>query len=242
MFGRRSLVAVLLLASASAALAQGVGKISGTVRAGSRPVAGARVILDDTRELRSDSAGTFQFDSVPVGRHRVQALTVGAKPVIHDVGVIADYTSKVDIVLERVIVLDSVRVEGNTVRLGYVRAFEARKKQAFGRYLDSTKVRQYGEFHQAMSFVTGVRTVVEPQFRQTIIVFGYDRCLPDVWIDGTNWGRDQGPLRTLRTDDVMAVEIYNHTVPEPFFNQRNRCGALVVWTRRLWPEGAQRRP
>lgn len=234
----RSGFAFLLISLATGiASAQSTGTVTGVVRTEKARVANARVTLDTTREERSDSVGRFVFRDVPVGRHTVEVRSLGALPVKLDVIVTAGETLDFEVLVEKIVTLDSVLVEGSTVRQGFVKAFEDRKKLGMGRFLDSTQVKTFAEVTQAISFVTGVR------YRNRTIFFpgGTADCLPNVWIDRENWGRDQGVLRTMRPDDVMGVEVYLRStlVPEEFQPRgRDRgCGALVIWTRRLWPQG-----
>ena len=230
----------LLTASVAVAGGQGTGSLAGSVRTVAGPVADARAILDGTREERADSVGRFAFHRVPAGRHKLHILSLGTSPFVIDVIIKANDTLRFDFTVDRVTTLDSMVIEGSTVRQGFVRAFEDRKRVALGRFMDSTEVRKFGRVDQALQFIPGVR-----RNRSSDSVFFSDGlgnlCRPNVWIDMQNWGTEQGVLKTMRPDDVVAIEAYTRTIliPEEF-KQRGLdrgCGALVIWTRRLWTQG-----
>ena len=236
--GRLAASIALLTALAGSATAQQTGVISGVVRTAAGPVANARAILDAAREERTDSTGKFRFANVSAGKHALEVLFIGTAPYKVDVIVPAGDSIDFTVVIERIVTLDSVLVEGSTVRQGFVRDYEDRKKVGLGRFLDSMQVRKFGIVQQSMSFVTGVR------YKNGLVLFpnsaGGD-CRPNIWIDRFNVGISQEELSMIRPDDVMAVEFYMRStlIPEDF-RPRGRdqgCGALVIWTRRLWPQG-----
>jgi hypothetical protein len=233
----RPLVAAILLAAPLGA--QQTGQVAGTVRIASGVVSNARAILDAAREVRSDSGGRFRFDQVSAGRHHLEVLAIGMTPYRVDVIVNANDTLTFDVLVEKIVILDSMLVEGNTVRQGFVRDYMDRKRVGLGKYMDSVEVKRFGEIRQALLFIPGVRC--QKKCEDVLFSTGTGFCLPNVWIDKENWGTDQGVLKTMRPDDVMAVEVYSRSgmVPEEF-QPRGRekgCGALVVWTRRFWPQG-----
>jgi hypothetical protein len=238
--GRLAASIALLTAFAASANAQQTGVITGIVRTTRGPVANARAILDAMREARTDSSGRFRLANVPVGKHSLEVLAIGTTPFKVDVIVPAGDTIDFEVLLERVVLLDSVRVEGSTVRQGFVRDYEDRKRAGMGRFLDSSQIKSFAVVPQAVSFVNGVR------YRNGAIFFttasGAD-CAPNVWIDKVNFDAEQGELKMMRPDDVMAIEVYTRSalIPDEFRPRRaGGCGALVVWTRRLWPQGKDR--
>ena len=239
----RAISARLLLAAsfvAAPVAAQQTGSVFGTVRSGGAPLQNARAVLDTARELRTDSAGRFQFRDVAAGRHTLSVLALGMTPYSVNLIVPAGDTLDFEVVLVKSVVLDSVIVEGSTVRQGFARAYEDRKRVGLGKYMDSLEVRKFGVIRQALLFIPGVRcekACENVMFRNSMGAL----CLPNVWIDNQNWGIDQGVIRTTRPDDIMGIEVYTREALMPDeFKQRGLdrgCGALVIWTRRLWPQG-----
>src|SRR4051812_21698121 len=132
--------AVLLAPFGATALAQ-TGTIAGTVRTATAATANARAILDRTVEMRTDSAGRFQFRDVAVGRHTLEVLAIGTTPYSVNLIVAARDTLDFEVVLVKTVVLDSVVIEGSTVRQEFARAYQERRRVGLGKYMDSTEVR-----------------------------------------------------------------------------------------------------
>ena len=92
--GRRILLAMCFcLATASTALAQGVGTVTGRVTSadGAAPVAGATVILlGTTRGTVTDSAGRFRLAGIPAGSRRFEARRIGFLSTDQTVTVVAN--------------------------------------------------------------------------------------------------------------------------------------------------------
>jgi hypothetical protein len=59
------------------------------------------------------------------------------------------------------------------------------------------------------------------------------RCAPAVWVDRTPW-RIGNPLTAIPGADLEAVEVYRGIgeIPSEFAGRGDRCGAVVVWTRK----------
>jgi hypothetical protein len=243
---RVGLAACLLTSLAATAIAQ-TGTIAGTVRTAAAVMANARAILDKTVEMRTDSAGRFQFRDVSVGRHTLEVLAIGTTPYSVNLIVAARDTLDFEVVLVKSVVLDSVVVEGSTVRQEFVRAYADRKRMGIGKFMDSMEVRKFGQIREALLFVPGVRCVKTCDtviFRDAIgSLMG---CLPNIWVDNQNWGTDQEVLRPMRPSDIMGIEVYTRDalIPDQFKPRgiKPGCGALVIWTSRFWPTGKGKPP
>jgi hypothetical protein len=217
--------------------------VLGTVRQAGGPVANARAILDKTVEMRTDSAGRFQFHDVAVGRHTLDVLAIGATPYSVNLIVAAKDTLEFEVSLVKTVTLDSVFIEGSSVRQAFARAYEDRKRVGLGKYMDSTEMKKFSVVRQALLFIPGIRANSRKQDMVFFTNNGGELCEPNVWIDAQNWGLDQGVLSTMRPDDIVAVEVYTRGVVPDEFKARGLergCGALVLWTKRLWPQGKGR--
>ena len=232
----------------SAAGAQPTSVVSGSVRTADGVVANARAVLDSSRETRSDAAGRFHFRDVSPGRHSLAILAIGMTPYSANLIVRASDTLDFEVVLVKTVILDSVIVEGSTVRQEIARAYEERKRVGLGKFMDSTEVKKFGAVREALLFIPGIKATGFGKAGPRDSVWFSDAmgygCLPNVWIDRQNWGTDQGVLRTMRPDDVAGIEVYARAIliPEEFKPQGfdKGCGALVIWTKRLWPEGKKK--
>jgi hypothetical protein len=223
------------------------GTISGTVRTGGGPAANARALLDSAREVRTDSLGRFVFREVAPGRHVLSVFAIGATPYSVNVILAPRDTLDFDVVLVKSVVLDSVVVEGSTVRQEFVRGYAERKRMGVGKFMDSIEVRKFGVIREALLFIPGIRcvkTCVSVVFRDEMgSVMG---CQPNLWVDNQYWGTDQEVLRPMRPGDVMGIEAYTREslIPDQFKPRgvERGCGALVIWTRRFWPQGRGKPP
>jgi hypothetical protein len=242
--GRLGAAAFLLAAFTASAAAQQTGSVLGTVRMATGPLANARAILDTSREVRTDAGGRFRFADVAAGRHTLTVLAIGATPYSATLIVPANDSLDFEVVLVRTVMLDSVVVEGSTVRQGFVRAYDDRKRVGLGKYMDSIEVRKFGNVPGALLFIPGVRR--NSRYRDSVTFSDKTGapCLPNVWIDNQNWGMEQGVLKTMSPDDVAAIEVYTRTIliPEEFTPRgiERGCGALVIWTKRFWPQGRKK--
>jgi hypothetical protein len=241
---RRIFLASFCLAAFGSIAEAQAGIISGTVRSSGVGLANARAVLDTSREVRTDSAGRFRFTDVAAGRHTLSVLSLGMTPYSVNVIVAANDTLDFEVVLVKSVVLDSVIVEGSTVRQEIAKGYEDRKRVGLGKFMDSSEVRKFAYVHQALLFIPGVKASSNNARMKGGIFFSDAMgisCRPNIWIDRQNWGTDQGVLGMIRPDDVAGVEVYARSIliPNEFMATGfdKGCGALVIWTKRLWPQG-----
>jgi hypothetical protein len=237
------IAAVIAVPCIASGQAQAV--VSGTVRTAGEALPNARAVLDSSREVRSDAAGRFQFRDVSPGRHSLAVLAIGMTPYSANLIVRASDTLDFAVVLVKTVILDSVIIEGSTVRQQFARAYEERKRIGLGRFMDSAVVKQFAYVRQAILFIPGVKaTSNNARYRGTGIFLSDAMgiaCLPNMLVDGHPSSGDE--LSTIRPDDVMGIEVYPRPmlIPEEFKLRFSReCGAIVIWTRRFWPEGKKK--
>jgi hypothetical protein len=236
----RSALGVGLIASIRVIAFAQTGVVAGRVRTGAAVVANARAVLDKAAETRTDSAGRFQFRNVGVGRHALEVLAIGSTPYSVNLIVGANDTLEFEVILVKTVLLDSVVSKGSTVREGFARAYEDRRRLGLGKFLDSLEVRKFASVHQAVVLVPGMKFFKYPDSLRFTDISGL-LCRPNFWIDMQNWGTEQGGLGMIRPEDVAAIEIYPRKIllPEEFTARGldKGCGAVVVWTKRFWPQG-----
>jgi hypothetical protein len=201
-------------------------------------VVNARAVLDTTREVRTDSLGRFRFRDIAPGRHTLSVFAIGATPYSVNVILAPRDTLDFEVVLVKSVELDSVVVEGSTVRQTFAREFAERKRVGLGQFYDSTHVKTFAKLGQALSFGRGIRYINDTIYFSNAVGTS---CRPNVWIDKLPYGDDPDAVRMLRPDDIAGVEMYTRSVLIPDeFRPRGRdtgCGALVIWTKRFWPQG-----
>lgn len=214
------------------------GLISGTVTdpAGGA-IEGARIVLDDAPAATSNAEGRFFVRGVPLGTRQVEIFSIGTRPVVLAVDVLAEQMSSVSVALSRVTMLDQVTVTGTPWQRRVVGELEERKRGGFGTIVDSTSFGKAG----AMSSVFGALPSVTLRYGRsnsfTLTLPGPQatQCTANLFIDG--WKAEYDQLSTLRPDDIAVVESYprHFTVPFRFTTTGSQCGAIVVWTKYAMP-------
>ncbi|MGH7130084.1 MAG: carboxypeptidase regulatory-like domain-containing protein, partial [Planctomycetaceae bacterium] len=74
------------------------------------PYSEARVVLDDSTEVRSRGDGTFDFRDVRAGTRQLEIMSIGIAPIVSTVDVLPGDSSSVRFTLRRVTTLDVVEV------------------------------------------------------------------------------------------------------------------------------------
>lgn len=215
-----------------------VGAVAGVVlRSGGLPFADARVIMDEVPEARTDSAGRFLLARVPAGTRQLQVLAVGLDAVTRVVDVAVGRTTEIVVNAERVTTLAPARVVGSPFIRRMAEGIIERQKVGFGTYLDSTDFAAHNTVRSVFEGVAGLAVRrLGRNFQLVLKESALNECAANLFIDGVRQP-DQETLWTLFPEDVKAVEIYKRgsTVPQEFNVLRSTCGAVAVWTRRVFP-------
>ncbi len=119
-FKRTSLITLILLITASLAMAQGTGKIAGSVDDENGALAGVNVLLEGTfLGSSTDGDGMYLINHVPAGTYIVIANYIGYKTQKKEVTVNAEETVKVNFTLELdLLLMDAVIVTGTPGGVG----------------------------------------------------------------------------------------------------------------------------
>ena len=218
----------------------GTARLTGVVRDDRRrPVANASVGVEGTRrETVGDERGRFSLDSLPAGTQTVEARLIGFQPTRVVVRLIPDRTATVDIILgKRVPVLESEFV--------YARGageFERRRRLSVsGSFITRETIERRGSnatLAQLLQEAPGVQVDNRPggpsvtMRRTTPTSPGATRCTPSLYVNGV---RDlSANFAFLYSDEIAGIEIYPREISRPVeFTDRNRCGAIAVWTREI---------
>jgi hypothetical protein len=215
------------------------GTITGRVtNVGGEPVADARVVMDEVSEVRTGPDGQFTIRDVPTGTRQLEILSIGMRPVAPVVDVVEQETTTIAAQLERVTLLDKVRVTASPKGRRVAEGFEERRKTGAGFAIDSAKIATHGTLSSAFRELPGVQVEYTSQsaagrFSVTVPSTHGGRCVATLWVDGIRTTYDD--LDAMRPSEIAAVEVYPQamTVPMQFTvnNSYGLCGAVVVWTR-----------
>ena len=230
----------LMLAGTSPADSTLRGAVSGIVSDGEgNPVPGARVILDDVTEARTDAGGRFSLRSVPTGSRQVDVAAIGMSPVSALVDVLAGDTALFSPSLRRMSNLEAMNITASGTRRRAAMLFDERRKAGFGSYMDSTTLNRRTTLAGAFTGLAGVTIQAASANGRRFNIFlpstGVDKCLAMLQVDGIQQF-DHEILSTLHPTDIAAIEVYPHrlTVPTELMRTDARCGLVAVWTKRAF--------
>lgn len=214
-------------------LAQGVGSVTGSVRAAEQgPVLeGARVsLLGTAYSATTGHRGEFSFKDLPAGKYVIQASAIGYTTLSSEIEVKEKEILEVrfEALAEGVRLPELMVAEAPNLPPEFLR----RSESGGGRYISRADIerRNASSLGDLLRGVPGLRvncsrTPCRVQFtRET------RNCPMAYWLDGIPTDAWSVLLQPAR--ELDGVEIYSglsETPPELYV--RNTCGALVVWTR-----------
>jgi hypothetical protein len=211
----------------------GTAAVSGVVRGvGGLPLAGAQVrIVGASPTAQSDARGRYALGDLPSGSQVLEVRRIGYLLVQQPVELRAGRTVSQDVRLQRIVNLDSVLVLARRSR--YREFEEHRKRNGFGRFLDSDEIARRNPFQ--MSDL--IRVI--PGFR--VSGFGIDatvtsargvtsisgQCPVNIVMDGMQ----NQEINLIHPSSVGALEAYPAGGPTPP-EYNGKCGVIVIWTKR----------
>src|SRR5688572_23693675 len=214
-----------------------------TDRQTGNPLPGADVQLLGVRGGRriTDDQGTFRYDSLPAGTHRLSVTGLGYHPVEDSVALSAGaaYRLAVEMVpralaLEPIVVIAPAR---STVldRVGFL----DRQRSGLGTFVTRATIeaRNPPLVSDLLRTVPGIRMV--PGRRSAMIPTMRGGCVPAIFVDGVSTVVQFGVDLSLSPADVEAVEVYRGPEMPPQY-RLNTCGAILFWTREPRAQAGER--
>lgn len=211
------------------------GMVFGTLRevTNGTPLANARIIVDDSTEVRSGDDGKFVIRDLPTGTRQVEVLSIGMVPVVASVDVFPNDSTPMTFSVRRVTALDAVRVTASRRAQAIIDGLEERKRLGGGYLLEAGDI--YAHSDIATVFAEFPSTAVNRSGGDITIwtpTKGGGMCNPDVWVDGARSAQYILPM--LRMSEIVAVEMYPRaeSVPLQFKNSTptHACGVILLWT------------
>ena len=211
----------------------GTAAVSGVVLGeGGRPLDDVEVRVVNARPVtRTDAAGRFTLNNLPSGTQLLGVRRIGY--LVGDVAVELrpNRTVTQNVLLRRVVSLDSMRVVGRRSRYA---DFEYRRKSSpTGRFLTANDLaREHAtELAPVIQHVGGFTIVgagPNTQVFSTAAKAGRPNCKEvNVVIDGV----DQAAINMVPPHDIAALEIYPEAAGAPG-QYRSECGLILIWTKR----------
>jgi hypothetical protein len=211
----------------------GTASVNGVVRGdGGRPLDDVEIRVVNARPMaRTGADGRFTLNNLPAGTQLLAVRRIGY--LVGDVAVELrpNRTVRQDVLLRRVVSLDSIRVVARRSRYA---DFEYRRKNSpGGRFLTANELAKEHatELAPVIQHVGGFSIVgfgANTQVFSTSARAGRPNCKEvNVVIDGV----DQATINAVPPHDIAAVEIYAEAAGAPA-QYRAECGLIVIWTKK----------
>jgi hypothetical protein len=193
----------------------------------------ARIVLDDSSEVRSGVDGRFIMRNVRAGTRQVEVFSIGISPVVSAVDVLPGETSTLALQLQRVTTLDVVQVTGTSRGRRIAMEIIERKRLGFGHTMELGELVAHSTMETVFADLPS--TIIERRGVDFAVWLPDGRggqCPAQVWVDGARSGPEA--LNMIRPREVTAVEVYARpgTVPLKFrpVEVKSGCGVILVWT------------
>lgn len=216
----------------------GTATLTGSVRGTEGlPVSNVRVRVRDARAFDvTDAAGLYIINGLPSGTQVVQIQQLGYAATELPVELRSGATTTRDLLLKRVVSLDSIRVVAK--RPQFVE-FEDRRAHSAGRYMTSTEI--------AARKLTNTPKLIQMLGGFTVRGVGNDAKListqafiqdPTCGTEGVNViidGRDGTLINALHPAQIGGLEIYaTSSIAPAKYADRSKCGLVIMWTKQAF--------
>lgn len=217
----------------AAAPASGTARLTGVIRGpAGQPLSSAEVWVTGTNaSTRSDDAGHFTLGDLPAGTQTIGVRRVGYSPTEASFELRSDATVNGNVRMERVVMLDSIRVVA--MRNRYPDFERARKRPGGGRFIGPDEMEWYQRY-PLMSDVLrmlGFTIVGDGMFATPVsgsqgASLGIS-CAPNVVVNGV----EHQPINDVNPRNVGAMAIGGGLGRGPI-QYDTRCGLIEIWTKR----------
>lgn len=222
------------------ALLSGTATLTGVVRGvAGTPVALAEVRVRGTRaEGRTDPQGAFTLRGLPAGTQQLEIRHIGYAAAEIPVALHPDATTTHDVVLRRIVSLDSMVIVASRPKYP---DFFAHQSMGQGHFLGPEAIARERVSRTSDYFERIPGFAVKANGSRSIVVGNQGpaavrgECVATVIIDG-NRVMDYPPsVDDVHWSDVAAIEAYPASMASnapPEYHISNGCGGVVIWTKR----------
>jgi hypothetical protein len=218
-------------------------RLVGSVRdSAGTPVFEADVSIPASHLLtRSDRAGVFTMDHVPVGATKLAVRRLGYEPQYLDIAVENGATDTIRVVMRvQAQILAGMDISAQEMRRrAAIEDFYRRAVRGQGNYITREDIteRHAIRLSDALAGVPGLDLVRRGGHRGMAVRFMNSSvvrrdCVPQYWLDGVRV--DDVEIDDFSPSDIEGIELYQGPSTTPLqFSQGSatKCGAVVIWTR-----------
>ncbi|WP_419164196.1 carboxypeptidase regulatory-like domain-containing protein [Candidatus Palauibacter sp.] len=222
------------------------GRIIGQIRDGvtERPVVTAAVsVLGRTEVVESNRRGRFVLSGVTAGEHELQVQRIGYAPLRHAVTVTRGLTTDMEIgLVPTPVEMEPIVATVTRLRRLEIKGFYERKLWgelvSGGTFFTADYIERWRPLRVSQlvsEHIPGIR-LARGVLVNTRMGVGFGRanapCPMNVYIDGISL-RGGGVDEAVLPIEVAGIEVYKGlaSLPAEFGGFRNRCGAVVIWTK-----------
>ena len=215
-------------------LLTGDAAVSGIVRGGEgQPLPDVEIRVVNARPTtRTDAAGHYSLSGLPAGTQLLAVRRIGY--LVGDVAVElrGGRMAHQDVVLRRVVSLDSMNVVAKR-RKPFADFEYRRRNNPMGRFVTANDIEQYhptemGIFIQRLGGFRIDGVGPEARVYSTSARAGRPNCKEaNVVIDGV----DQAQVNTVPPAEIAAMEVYAEAASAPG-QYRAECGLILIWTKK----------
>ena len=201
------------------------------------PRPSAAVSADDAAGVAyADSAGRVILPNLPSGSLMVLARMVGYSAARRRVDLRNRDTTRVELVMRQVTVLDTMRITATSrVSQNELEDLDRRMRVGSAYFLTSEQVRNRTSLRSVFQGLPSLSIEGRSVFSFTMYTtLGSRPCPVSLWVDGTR--TDVQAIQSYRPEQIVAVEWYPRGIQAPprFQSPANaNCGIMLVWTRFL---------
>ncbi|MEI6741320.1 MAG: TonB-dependent receptor, partial [Gemmatimonadaceae bacterium] len=218
---------------------RGTGRIEARLRGpAGQPVPNARVtVWGSGLSTISGADGRVRLAELPTGSYLLDVRALGYEPHRRIVDLLPDSTVAVAVGMEKLMLLDTVRVRALRAQaMGPdIQEFSQRRKQGMGRFLGPEELERINPIFIADVFrmIPSVRVQTGGMGGDQIFMRGgglTNVCAPDIYVDRARIFTEGGLDSFVPPSQIRAVEVYTSNFVPPEYNTMSGCGVIVIWT------------
>jgi hypothetical protein len=210
----------------------GTARLTGVIRGpAGQPLSAAEVwVLGTSAITRSDESGHYTLGDLPAGTQVIGVRRVGYSPTDAAFELRSNATVSGDVRMERVVILDSVRVVA--MRNRYPDFERKRKSPGLARFIGPEEMEQWQRYPLMSDVVRmmGFKIVGDGMFATPVVGQGASfggSCAVNVVVNGV----EHQPINDVNPRRVGAMAIGRGTGSGPI-EYDTRCGLIEIWTKR----------